>query len=142
MKQKSEVIKEIEENLWNIGEDMACDILNAYYKQCLHDDVECIDINGDYMYNLMNTKQATDAVKHYGFAEVAKVFAEKPDWILVGGIDSGTKKPKLRTEAPTVVLEACLATIICDYCKDPMAYPAFFREAVAQPLSKLISLNI
>lgn len=142
MKQKSECIKEIEENLWNIGEDMACDILNAYYKQCLNDDTECIDINGDYIYNLMDAKQATDAVKHYGFAEVARVFVDKPDWILAGGIDTETKKPKLRTEAPSVVLEACLKGIICSYLCDPIAYPAFFREAVAQPLSILISLNI
>lgn len=142
MKQKSEYIKEIEENLWNIGEDMACDILNAYYKQCLNDDMRCVDINGDNIYNLMDSKQATDAVKHYGFAEVAKVFVEKPDWILVGGIDLETKKPKLRTEAPTVVLEACLATIICTYCKDPMTYPAFFREAVAEPLSKLCAMEL
>lgn len=142
MKQKSEYIKAVEEALWNISEDMACEILNAYYKQCQGEDIRCTDCNGDNIYNLMDDKQAVDAIKHYGFAEVATTFVKKSDWILAVGIDMETKKPKLRTEAPTVVLEACLKDIICSFCLDPMAYPIFFREAVAKPLSQLCALNL
>lgn len=142
MKQDSEYLKEIKDALWNICEDSACDILNAYYRQCKKDGEECIDNEGNSIYNLMDSRQAIDAVKGYGFTEVCDTFSKKPDWILVVNWNLETKKPILSTEGPSVVLEKCLRNIVCSFIYDPMAYPAFFREAVSMPLSKLISLYI
>ena len=141
---ETEYLKEIKDNLWNIGEDMACEILNAYYRESMRNNEFCIDNEGKSIYNLMDSKQAVDAVKGYGFAEIAEVFAKKPDWILVVGVDFEAKLPKhvFTTEGPSVVLDKCLRQIICSYCHDPMAYPAFFREAVAEPLSKLCAMEI
>lgn len=144
MKQESEYLKEIKEALWNIGEDSACEILNAYYRECQQDEQGCIDNDGNNIYNLMDPKQAVAAVRAYGFAEVSDAFSEKSDWILVVGVDFESKPPKhiFSTEAPSVVLDKCLKSIICSYCCAPMEYPAFFREAVAQPLSKLCAIEL
>lgn len=138
---ESEYLKEIKENLWNIGEDMACDIINAYYRDCKRKDVDCVDCEGNYIFNLMDTKQSIDAV-HYGFAQVAEAFCKKPDWILVVRYDKETDKPIFTTEGPSTVLESCLKNIVCSYICDPMAYPAFFREAVSEPLLHIVALNL
>lgn len=142
MKESSEYLKQINEALWNISEDMACEIINAYYNQCARDDEPCIDNKGRNIYNLMDSKQAVAAVKGYGFAEVSNVFSQKTDWILCVDWDLETKKPVMSTEVPSVVLDNCLRNIICSYCYDPMAYPTFFRTALAQPLSQLCALHL
>lgn len=142
MKEESEYLKQIKESLWNISEDNACDILNAYYNQCERDDEPCTNKVGSYIYNLMDTKQAVSAVKHYGLANVAETFCKKSDWILVANVNVETNKPILETYAPSVVLDSCLRNIICSYCYDPMAYPTFFREALSEPLSKLCSIEL
>ncbi|MCM1220336.1 MAG: hypothetical protein NC548_38220 [Lachnospiraceae bacterium] len=141
---ENEYLKEIKDNLRNIGEDMACEILNAYYRECQRDDQGCIDNKGNSIYNLMDSRQAVAAVKHHGFANVCNAFNEKPDWILVVDVDMKSNPPKkiFSTEAPSVVLDKCLKNIICSYCYDPMAYPAFFREAVAVTLSKLCAIGL
>lgn len=144
MKQESTYLKEIKDNLRNIGEDGACEILNAYYSECQKDEPGCIDNEGNNIYNLMDSKQAAAAVKVYGFAKISEAFSEKQDWILVVSVDIKSNPPKFTftTEAPSVILDRCLPSIICSYCYDPMAYPAFFREALAQPLSKLCAIEI
>lgn len=144
MATENEYLKEIKDNLWNISEDSACEILNAYYRESQNDDNGCIDNEGNNIYNLMDPKQAVVAIKGYGFAEICDVFSKKPDLILVVGVDFESKPPKhiFSTEGPSVILDKCLKNIICSYCYDPMAYPAFFREAVAQPLSKLCALTL
>lgn len=144
MKQESEYIKQIKDNLWNISEDNAADVINAYYRQCMRDDNEagCIDLKGNRIYNLMDANQARDAIKDFGFAEVAQAFCHKSDWILIVDWDAEANKPIFTTEAPSIVLDQCLPNIVCSYCCDPMAYPAFFREAVAKPLSDLCSINL
>lgn len=127
---ETEYLKEIKENLWNIGEDMACEILNAYYRESIRNNDFCIDNEGNSIYNLMDSKQAADAVKAFSFAEISEVFSKKPDWILVVGTDMEAKPTKnvFSTEGPSVVLDRCLRSIICSYCYDPMAYPAFFSR--------------
>lgn len=144
MKQESDYLKQIKEAIWNIAEESACEILNAYFRQCGRDEEPCIDCDGNLIYNLMDDKQAVAAVKAFGFADVSNAFNEKPDWILIADVDLGTTPPKhiFSTEAPTVVLDKCLRNIVCSYCYDPMAYPAFFREAVAEPLSRLCAIGL
>lgn len=144
MKQESDYLKQIKDALWNICEESACDILNAYYRECQRDEEGCVDADGNSVYNLMDSKQAMAAVDAYGFAAVSNAFNTKPDWILIvdWDIESTPHKPIFSTEAPTVVLDKCLRNIVCSYCYDPMAYPAFFREAVAKPLSMLCALGL
>lgn len=144
MATESGYLKEIKDNLWNIGEDQACEILNAYYRECQNDENGCIDNEGRSIYNLMDRKQASAAILGYGFAEISEAFNKKPDWILLVDVDFKTTPPKriFTTEAPSVVLDKCLASIVCSYCHDPMAYPTFFREAVATPLSKLCAMEL
>lgn len=92
----------------------------------------------------MDARQAVAAVKGYGFAEESKAFSEKPDWILVVGVDMKANPPKriFSTEGPSVVLDRCLRNIVCSYCYDPMAYPAFFREAVGESISNICALYL
>lgn len=92
----------------------------------------------------MDSKQAAAAVRAYGFAEISNAFNEKSDWILVVDVDIKSTPPKkiFTTEAPSVMLDKCLPSIICSYCYDPISYPAFFREALAQPLSKLCAMEM
>lgn len=141
---ENEYLKQIKEALcWN-SEDSYCDILNAYYQQCEKDGEPCVDNEGRNIYNLMDSRQAMAAVKGYGFLELVDVVSEKPDWILAVGWDmeSTPPKPVFSTLAPSEAFGKTLKNILCSYAYDPMAYPAFFRKAVAEPISRLCALYL
>lgn len=128
--------KEIFEKFRDCGETECAEIFNIYAN-----DPERLSWgydNEEFVFNIMDKRQAAKAVSMFGFKAVAD--ASQDDWIIrAKKNDKG--EWKFSNVAPSVHLEAKIEDIILDILWRPRDYPAWVWELIQQPLTNYLSFN-
>lgn len=124
-----------DEILRNDPNDLA-ELFNIYSKntsEVLQSDEE------QYVFNIMNNKQAAKAVLMFGFETVEK--ASQEDWIIFAKKNPDNGKWEFSNKSPESALNSVFELFVYDVICTPFSYPKWVSEAIGPHIATHLSFE-